>query len=193
MSRIYKKWLKRVYKKIDNILGEYLPVFMLLIIINLNFPNISVAKGTEPVPQLPLLAGRIELLSSQTTEEVFESENSEINLPDINLREPQYIIKVAVTAYNSHISQTDSAPCITASGFDLCQHNEEDIVATNYLYLPFGSKVRFPDLFGDKVFTVQDRMNARYNRTFDLWFKDYDQARHFGRKWTRVEILPFVR
>jgi 3D (Asp-Asp-Asp) domain-containing protein len=193
MGNCYKKWLKRAGKKISRFADKYLPFFMLLFILNLCFPHISVAKAIEPLPQLPFTAGRLEFFTSEQNIEMVNGFGENSNLPEIWLKEPQFILEVAATAYNSHPSQTDATPCITASGFTVCQHNQEDIVATNYLYLPFGSKVRFPDLFGDKVFNVQDRMNARYNKTFDIWMKDYHQAKQFGRKWTKVEILPFVR
>ncbi|MBU1130733.1 3D domain-containing protein [Patescibacteria group bacterium] len=186
MRKKFKKQLKIALKKIDIFAGKLLPILMLIFVINLCFPHVSMAKGTEPIPQLPLEAGRLEFLSEG---EII----SKSSFPEVELREPQYTYKIWLTAYNSRQAQTDATPCITASGFDLCEHNQEDIIATNFLNLPFGAKVRFPELYGDKIFIVQDRMNARYWLTADIWLKDYAQAKSFGRKWTSMEILPFVR
>jgi len=85
-----------------------------------------------------------------------------------------------VTAYSSDVWQTDGDPCRTANGFNLCEHGIEDSVAANFL--PFGTKIKMPDVFGDKVFVVRDRMNPRYNDYIDIWFKDREEAKIFGIK-----------
>lgn len=104
---------------------------------------------------------------------------------------PQYkVLSVSthnVTAYTSEVAQCDEAPCITANGFNVCTHNTEDVIAANFL--PFGTKVRIPELFGDRVFTVQDRMNRRFPNHVDVWMKDYDDAIHFGTKPAKIEVL----
>ena len=110
-------------------------------------------------------------------------------MPTIEIKQPRQIVKIRVTAYNSLPAQTDATPCITASGLDVCERNIEDVVATNYQWLPFGTKVRFPEIFADKIFTVEDRMHARYTNTADIWMKEYRAAKQFGRKYTIMEIL----
>lgn len=93
-------------------------------------------------------------------------------------------INVVITAYSSTEDQTDSTPFITASNKDVA----DGIIANNML--PFGTKVRIPHLFGDKIFTVEDRMNKRksdYN--FDIWFPSRELAVNFGVKTTELEIL----
>ena len=87
---------------------------------------------------------------------------------------------VEVSGYSSTEDQTDSTPCITASGYNVCVANTENIVATNIL--PLGSQVMFPDLYGDKIFYVEDRMNTRYQNHADLGFQTRWQALNFGRK-----------
>jgi len=88
-----------------------------------------------------------------------------------------------VTSYNSEPGQTDSTPFITAFGTQV----RDGIVATNYL--PKGTKVRFPDLFGEKVFVVEDRMNVRYNKRMDIWSADKEFSRQFGARYLRMEVL----
>jgi hypothetical protein len=47
-----------------------------------------------------------------------------------------------ITAYNSEAAQTDDSPCITANGFNVCQHGQEDTVAANFL--KFGTRIKIP-------------------------------------------------
>ena len=93
-----------------------------------------------------------------------------------------------ITAYNSNRAQCDNSPCITASGFNLCQHNTEDTVAVNFL--PLGTKIKIPELFGDQVFVVRDRMHRRHQNRIDVWMRDYKEAKQFGVKTAKIEILP---
>jgi 3D (Asp-Asp-Asp) domain-containing protein len=95
--------------------------------------------------------------------------------------------EVIVTAYSSTVDQTDSSPCITANGFNVCEHNRENVVAANFL--PFGTRVRLPDIYGAKVFTVQDRMHPRYASRVDIWMKTRIKARKFGVRRSKIEIL----
>lgn len=95
-----------------------------------------------------------------------------------------------LTAYNSLPEQTDDTPCITANGFDVCEHWTEDTIAANFL--KFGTKVRIPELFGDRIFIVRDRMNKRYSDRVDIWMKDKTDARVFGRKVAKIEIVEVI-
>jgi 3D (Asp-Asp-Asp) domain-containing protein len=93
-------------------------------------------------------------------------------------------MRVVLTAYSSTVSQTDSTPFITANG----TYVSDGIVANNGL--PFGTEIRIPELFGGKVFSVQDRMHWRKSDyQFDIWFPTYEQAKSFGVKYAYVEIL----
>jgi len=89
---------------------------------------------------------------------------------------------VMATAYNSMESQTDSTPWITASG-TRCRPG---VIASNFL--PIGTKVMI-DGFGNRVFTVEDRMNKRYKKRIDIWFRDYDDAIQFGVRKIRYHVL----
>ena len=98
--------------------------------------------------------------------------------------------KITITAYSSTADQTDSTPCITANGYNLCEHNQENVIAANFL--PFGTKVRIPEYFGDRIFTVQDRMNARYYYRGDVWFKTRQDAIKFGAPYTDIEVVEEI-
>lgn len=90
--------------------------------------------------------------------------------------------KVHMTAYNSLPNQTDSTPWITASG-SRCR---EGVIAANFL--PIGTKVMIEG-FGDQVFTVEDRMNKRYYKRIDIWFREYDDAIKFGVRKLKYYVL----
>ena len=115
------------------------------------------------------------------------------HLPKILDKSPVETTELYITAYNSLIWQTNYQPCITASGLNVCERDIEDIIATNYSYLSFGSKIKIPELFGDREFIVEDRMNQRYTRTLDIWMKSYTDAKEFGRKKFVVEIYSASR
>lgn len=90
---------------------------------------------------------------------------------------------VIITAYSSTPDQTDSTPFITASG----THVRDGVVAANFL--PLGAKIRFPRLYEDKIFVVEDRMALKNSHKIDIWFPEREQALQFGIKWTEVEII----
>ncbi len=92
-------------------------------------------------------------------------------------------VGVTITAYSSRVQETDSTPFITASGSRV----RDGIVAANWL--PLGTKVKIPALFGDKVFVVEDRMHRKNNEKMDIWFADTNEALKFGVKRADVEIL----
>ncbi|MBU4082896.1 3D domain-containing protein, partial [Patescibacteria group bacterium] len=90
---------------------------------------------------------------------------------------------VTVTAYSSTPDQTDSTPFITASGTGV----RDGIIACNFL--KFGTRVRFPDIYGDKVFVVEDRMALKNNHKIDIWFETREDAKQFGVQQLKVEVL----
>lgn len=92
-----------------------------------------------------------------------------------------------LSAYNSDVNQTDNSPCITANGFNVCEHGQEDTIAANFL--SFGTKVRIPELFGDRVFVVRDRMHSRNSQKVDIWMKNRSDALKFGVKVAKIEVL----
>lgn len=91
-------------------------------------------------------------------------------------------LAVPVSAYNSDPWQTDDTPFVTASG----SRTRDGVVAANFL--PFGTKVRFPQLYGDKEFVVEDRMNERYPLAIDVWMESREEARKLGRRRVVVEV-----
>lgn len=90
---------------------------------------------------------------------------------------------VTSTAYSSTVDQTDGNPFITASG----THVHWGTIACNFL--PFGTKVMFPDYFGNKVFTVEDRTAKRFSNRADIWFPSRGEAIQFGKRTLRMVVV----
>lgn len=89
----------------------------------------------------------------------------------------------SVSAYNADPNQTDDSPCITASGYNLCQRGGR-VVANNCF--AFGTKVEIAGY----VYEVQDRMNARYDCDhFDIYLEKYEDAKKWGRRRIEVTVI----
>lgn len=91
------------------------------------------------------------------------------------------IVRV-VTAYNPVKSQTDSTPCIAASGLNICETNKK-IFASNEF--EFGQKI----VIDGVIWECQDRMNLRYNHRIDLLMYDYEQAKEWGKQIKEIILL----
>jgi len=85
-------------------------------------------------------------------------------------------IRMNVTAYSSTPGECDGDPFVTADGSIV----RDGIVATNVF--PFGTKIRLPAYFGDRVFEVHDRMNPRYSSRVDIWMSNKQDVRSWGLK-----------
>lgn len=161
------------YQKLNTLkLTKQLKIaFLLVILMAFSFPQPTVsqdlnAKLTGPIP-----------------EESIRSYYEGPSLPEIPLRSARITMYITVTAYNSVPEQTDDTPFITASN----TRTRDGVIATNFL--PFGTVVRFPDIYGDKEFIVEDRMNSRYYYHMDIWMEEVPDARSFGVQYLKMEIL----
>ena len=90
---------------------------------------------------------------------------------------------VQLSAYNSEVAQTDDSPFITASN----THVRDGVVASNMF--PFGTILKIPSLYGNKIFVVEDRMNKRYQKNVDIWFADKDEALKLGRRTVEIVVI----
>lgn len=104
--------------------------------------------------------------------------------------EPKKKIRVLATAYSSTLDQTDDTPCLTATGYDVCEnyarYGAANTIASNFL--PLHAIVKIPEFFGDQIFVVRDRMNDRYYNRLDLWMPTRTQAVRFGVRYVTVEV-----
>jgi 3D (Asp-Asp-Asp) domain-containing protein len=113
-----------------------------------------------------------------------------INAPDLETKadssdeDAVRTITVPVSAYTSAVNECDSTPFTTADGSRV----RDGIVAANFLKI--GTRFRIPQYFGNKVFEVHDRMNARYGYRIDIWMTQKADARAWGVRNVTIEILP---
>ena len=163
-------------KKYHKIVEKILIINVLVLVLEFSFPHYSEAKEIKDSLELgPVL---VQIVPDKTM-----TEQPEIKiLPESENKKPKMVRWVTVTAYSSTVDQCDDTPFITANGKQVY----DGLVATNFLY--FGTKVKFPDYFGDKIFTVDDRMNKKYHYRMDVWMPTREQAKQFGVRYLKVEI-----
>lgn len=157
--------------------------------------NDSVAKAEGMDPEAAKLNQIEAIFVASSTNNIADNLNtqtasSSLTTATTSPEKVEKIIKVStntITAYNSEAAQTDSSPCITANGFNVCKHGIEDTIAANFL--PFGTKVKIPDLFGDRVFVVRDRMNKKHPNRVDVWMQDRSDAIKFGVKVAKIQVI----
>ena len=93
-------------------------------------------------------------------------------------------VPVLLTAYSSTFWETDENPYLTAAGTIV----RNGVVACNFL--PLGTKIKIPEIFGERIFVVEDRMHPKVEGyRVDVWFENYWQALNFGVKKTYIEVL----
>lgn len=155
---------------------------MVSLVASLALPEAVEAKGWD---------GVIGFMSHFNSIQLALAANDTPSFPESDERAPVKTVWVIVTAYNSVPGQTDSTPCITANGYDLCKQYAEqgfgNTIAANFMQ--FGTVVRLPEIFGNKEFVVRDRMNARYGYgRMDIWLPTMEEARAFGVQKVKMEI-----
>ena len=164
MLKVFNKRKKRALKV----------SFLLANLILFTFPNFVLAG--DKISNLNYIEGA-------KAEVTIKAYYDKPTLPEIPMRKARKLMKIVVTAYNSLEDQTDSTPFITAFG----TRTRDGIVATNFLSR--NTRVRFPEIYGDKTFIVEDRMHERYYYHLDIWMEKRDDALKFGSQVLTVEIL----
>lgn len=87
-----------------------------------------------------------------------------------------------ITMYTSREAETDSTPCISADGTDICKVNY-NVCASNAHKI--GQRLEIKGL-GECI--VKDRMNSRYKNSIDWYAKfDLERALKFGRQ--KLEVV----
>jgi len=92
---------------------------------------------------------------------------------------------VSMSAYTSRAEETDSSPCISADGTNICKYDGCVVASNDY---PFDT-VLVVEGFGECV--VKDRMSSRYTGTgnMDMYFGyDLEGALQFGRQNLKIKI-----
>lgn len=133
--------------------------------------NNFIGSMSHTVPIMKIVAGITPAINRQFMK----------NQSNLSGNGPEYI--VSATGYSSTPDQTDSTPFITANG----SHVHDGTLAANFL--PFGTKVRIPDYFGDKIFVVEDRMAQRFSTRIDIWYPDRATAMDWGLRTVKIQVV----
>lgn len=167
------------FRRAEHILGT---MMIFAIVVSLGMPSIASAISFD----WSSLFGN----TVNAAEEAISPEDSNA-FPVSDERKPIRTMTVVATAYSSDPAQTDDTPCIPASGYDLCAHYAKygsgNTIAANFL--PLGTMVKLPDLYGDKIFYVRDRKNKRFSTSIDIWMPTKQEAIQHGVKVVKMEIL----
>ncbi|MCK9361390.1 3D domain-containing protein [Patescibacteria group bacterium] len=144
---------------------------------------VPVAKANSVLPNPGL--GTILAVSSDTGA-IVNSDGEAVAKDPENRPATLKTIYMDSTSYTSRPEECDADPFVTADGSDV----RDGIVATNVL--PFGTKIRIPTVFGDRIFEVHDRMNSRYSYRVDVWTNDITKARAYGlKRRIPIEIVEY--
>ena len=153
-------------------------IIAIIILWQFTFPQPVAAAYAAPISEPLPVENELDVIEPESTE-ILKAPVIE----DKPIPEAKRIMQVPVTAYSSTPDQTQGDPFTTASGSRV----RDGIIAANFL--PIGTKVRFPDYYGNKVFVVEDRMNARYWQRADIWMETREEAKQWGVRYTTIEIL----
>ncbi len=105
---------------------------------------------------------------------------------------PIATLVVTVSAYSSTPDQTKyyGSPFTTANNERVYWGGvAANIIDADGRNVPFGTKIKIPELFNNQVFTVNDRMNRRYQNNIDIWFPNRSDALEFGRKTVKIIVV----
>jgi hypothetical protein len=150
-------------------------VGLILALIIMNVYRVSTARAESSISAKNKQKEPIETYSVSLEEYLFSPQ----------VVSPDKTLSAVLTGYSSTPDQTDDSPFISASG----KYVYDGMVANNCL--PFGTRIKIPKLFGEKVFTVHDRMNKRYGcGKFDIWMDaPKKEIFQFGIKRAEVQVF----
>lgn len=99
------------------------------------------------------------------------------------------VINVTITAYSPSSYITDSTPFEVASGKIVKPHELEQL---HYIAISRDIKERFNLEWGDIIyigFEIQDTMNKRIKNTIDVFTRNLQIARAFGKQKRKIIIM----
>lgn len=168
-------------KKEKNLIKIADSIILIALIFEFVFPQTSLSSYYDIKDEKGIISEKAQSIIPE------QEDNSEGKLAEeLNKQETvkvKYSRYVVVTAYSSTVDQCDSTPFITANGTRVY----DGIIAANFLR--FGTKIRFPEYSGDKIYTVEDRMHQRFSNRADIWMETRLQALQFGKRRIKIEVL----
>lgn len=97
-----------------------------------------------------------------------------------------------VTSYRSVPEQTDNSPYITATGERVCNRGiavSQDLLRKNGGPLNYGDLL-YVESIGFKF--VNDTMNSRHKRHFDVWVATKEEEKVFHKKFKNKQLKVYV-
>ena len=115
---------------------------------------------------------------------VVEAEKKPAKTQEIKKTEVKKTIWVTATAYSSTPWQTDNTPCITSTGYNVCNKTANIIAVSRDLVRSLGyhRQIMLPSLYGSEIFLIEDTMNVRFVNRIDVHHGSTEDARDFGLK-----------
>ena len=101
------------------------------------------------------------------------------------IKQEIYDKSATFTGYNAVKEQTDSTPCQTSSGYEICAEGPLPRIVASNVYR-FGTIL---DVEGYGQYEVQDRTSDKYGTRIDMLFKTYEEAIRFGKKELKYRVL----
>jgi len=191
MLKIFKKTIKKASKVLKELRYKFNILLLIVVFLySLIFPHYTLAQETTDSDFNVKLQGMIvkDALLPVLNSNINEFSLKQVRLPEIKDRELNVFNYRYVTAYNvGVVAQTDSTPCVGASGDNLCELVDQgiNICAANFVRL--GTSIEIEG-FGTCV--VLDRMNKRYTSRVDIAMgpDEIARAKNFGLQRKKVGI-----
>lgn len=154
------------------------------------FSTVSMPTSEPKGPYSSNLRAKIWVIEAQSEAQVYEK--------NVQLEQYEKIVPLqpseksgqltSISAYTSRVEETDSDPCTSANGANICNLYAQGtrICAANGY--PFGT-VLHVDGLGDCV--VMDRMARKYGKDHVDWYFGYDL--HGALQWGRQKRLVSVK
>ena len=170
-------------KKMGALIGLFLVAWVVTPSVANAYFELSQIRKMFDVLRLNIAGNNLISLPAAEGKSGGENTSPEEPSEELALEDAPKTMTLVLTAYSSSPDETDEDPFITAAGTIV----REGIVATNFL--PFGTKIKIPEHFGDKMFVVKDRMNRRFQNRVDIWFSSKIEAQNFGKKISYIVIM----
>lgn len=124
-------------------------------------------------------------LGLETFSPIFSKIDQGLPFEDIKFKPEFKSFEFTITCYSSSPDETDNTPFITASGKSVFE--VKNLAASNFF--PLGTKIKIPELYGEKIFTIEDRLNPKYNDVIDIWKPTKKLAKQCGVKKAKVIVV----
>jgi 3D (Asp-Asp-Asp) domain-containing protein len=168
-------------------------LFVLYFLIAGSFPKVETQTAVASTESFSPLSANSSYeppsyISSETTitavnSPIYSYKKEEAEIKQVEVTTSSIGIYFRTSAYNSLVGQTDSTPCIPASGNNIC--GRTNVVACPRRY-PLGTKF----IIEGKEYICEDRLNERVDNGIDIFLdKDLQSALNWGVRYLEVQVV----